>query len=127
MCCMKYFWQNCLSLLLVNAVPGSVRIFLGMPLSAMYRSRNSITLFVVGARINFTSGQPVLLSIKTINYFLELRAFLNGSAKSMATSSFVSFGTGIFPKYFCVKIGFIELPIVLTIGCVRGGPNVTIF
>ena len=84
----------------MNAVPGFVRIFLGVPLSAMYRSRKSITFFVVGARMNFASGQPVFLSFDTIEYFLELHAIWNGPAKSVAISSFSSFGTGNFPKCF---------------------------
>ena len=53
----------------MNAVPGSIQIRLRIPLSAMYLCKNSITLRVVGARKNFASCQPVLLSIETIKYF----------------------------------------------------------
>ena len=73
-----FFMQKFLNLLLVNAVPGSVRICRGMPLSAIYLVRNSSILSVIGALKNFASGHPDLLSTETIRYFLELRAILNG-------------------------------------------------
>ena len=87
----EIFLTNCSNLLLVNAVPGSVRLFLGMPLSAMYRSRKFITSFVVGVHMNFASSQPILPLFDTIKYFSEHRAILNGPAKSMAISTFVFF------------------------------------
>ena len=106
-CFMKYFSQNLRNSLLVKAVPGSVLIYLGIPLSARFLCKNSTTLRVVGARKNFESYHPVLLSIDTIKYFLELFAVLNGPAKLMAISSFVSSGVGILRKFFI--IGFIDV------------------
>ena len=103
MCFIKYFPQNFLNSLLVNAVPGSVLICSGIPLSAIYLCKNLITLRVVGALKNFAPCQPVLLSIETIRYFLELLAILNGPAKSIAISSFTSSGIGIVPKFCCFR------------------------
>ena len=53
MCFMKYFSQNFLNSLLVNAVPGSFLICLGIPLSTMYLCKNSITFPVVGGSQEF--------------------------------------------------------------------------
>ena len=75
MCLIKDFPQKFLNSLLVNAVPGSVLICLGIPLSAMYLCKNSITLCVVGALNYFASCQPVLLSIETIKYFWNFLLF----------------------------------------------------
>ena len=109
-CFMKYFSQNSLNLSLVKALPGSVLICFGIPLSAIYLCKNSLTFRVVGALRNFASCHPVLLSIDTIKYLFELAAILNGPAMSIAILSLVSSGVGIFPKLFCFNIGFIDLP-----------------
>ena len=61
-CLIKYFWQNSWNFVLSKTVPGSVRIWRAIPLSAIYLVRNSITLVVVGAMRNFASGHPDLLS-----------------------------------------------------------------
>ena len=105
-----------LNLSLVNTVLGTVRILLGKPLSAMYLSKISTTLFLVGDLMNFASDQPVKLSMDTIRYFFELRAILKCPAKSMATSSLRSTGTGILPYCFCTSIRFIDLPAFLQSG-----------
>ena len=76
---LKVFITNLAELVTSKAVPGSVLICFGIPLSAMHRCKNSITLLVVGARKNSTSCQSVLLSIDTIRYFwsfVRFRKFL---------------------------------------------------
>ena len=90
----------------MKAVPGSVLICLGIPLSAIYLCKNSMTLRVVGARKTFESCHPVLLSIDTIKYFLELFAVLSGPAKSMALSSFVLRGSVFCQKFVFSYYGF---------------------
>ena len=52
-----YFSQNLRNSLPVKVLPESFIICLGVPLSAMYVCRNSITLRVVNARKNFASCQ----------------------------------------------------------------------
>ena len=71
-CLMKYLWQNSWIFLLLKTVPGSVQIWRGTPLSAIYFVRNSVTLVVVGSLRNFASGHPDLLSTETIKYFFVL-------------------------------------------------------
>ena len=56
-CSMNFSSQNVLNFLFLNAVPGSVLVFLGIPFFAIYTKSNSITFSVVGLGKNNASGQ----------------------------------------------------------------------
>ena len=68
-------------------------------------------VFAVGALKNFVSGHPLFLSTDTIKYLFRLLANLNGPAKFIANSSSILSGIGTFPKCFCFKTVFIDLPV----------------
>ena len=65
----KFYVQNSLNFSLLNTVPGSVRIFFGIPFAAIYSDKNSITFSVVGFGKNNASGHPDWLSTDTNKYF----------------------------------------------------------
>ena len=78
LCLMYFSSKNCLNFSLLNAVPGSVRIRFANPFAAVYPTKNSITLSVMGFGKNNAFGQPERLLTEANKLFFCLFAFSNG-------------------------------------------------
>ena len=100
-CLMKNLSQKFLNFLLVKAVPGSVRICLGIPLSAIYLFRNTVTVSVTGhSKIGH-------LATRFYHLLIRLGTFLN----------FWLFKTDLQSKLlirhlFCLVLGFFQIVFV---------------